>query len=457
MRFYYLLLLFALPITISAQSVNSVFDPDNDTLNSFSKNFLQVNNVLNNATSPLLTPTHDGSGQGMHPSIIDFLQEYNIPSWNGYRYWMAMTPYPYGNAIFEDPNLLASNDGINWVVPPGITNPLITNPDSCHTADPDMIYNPVTNELWIYHYFTDYHKTDGYSCLNLIRINNLLQISGPVSVTPHTGSATDTTLLSPCIWHEDSDKWHMWAVFLNTQNIVYASSTNGINWSNFQLCTDTNGEYPFKHLDIGYKAWHISCKPNYNEHRIEFLVCARTYNSGLPISDTEYLIYGDVSMDSLQVFRTPIQDAILSISSSRWDNHALYRSTFVRYIVGCEYYYKIWYSANNCLYSWHIGLTEGFLGTSFTAISNLDLDIEAVSIFPNPATDKLTIVIANNDVTLSLSKGQIEISNIQGQIIRTFNTTEKQTSIDVSDLAGGVYIIKAKTEKGVAVKKFVKG
>lgn len=71
-----------------------------------------------------------------------------------------------------------------------------------------------------------------------------------------------------------------------------------------------------------------------------------------------------------------------------------------------------------------------------------------INIFPNPATDNLTIETTD--------KATIEILNIAGQLIKTIRTTEKQTSIDVSDLSGGVYIIKAKTEKGVAVKKFVK-
>jgi hypothetical protein len=73
---------------------------------------------------------------------------------------------------------------------------------------------------------------------------------------------------------------------------------------------------------------------------------------------------------------------------------------------------------------------------------------EKINIFPNPATNNLTIE--------TTEKASIEILNIQGQILKTITTAEKQTNIDVSDLSSGVYIIKAKTEKGVVVKKFVK-
>jgi hypothetical protein len=71
-----------------------------------------------------------------------------------------------------------------------------------------------------------------------------------------------------------------------------------------------------------------------------------------------------------------------------------------------------------------------------------------INIFPNPIVDILTIETPY--------KATIEILNIEGQIIKTINTAEKKTSIDVSNLSSGVYIIKAKTEKGVAVKKFIK-
>ncbi|NVO02970.1 MAG: T9SS type A sorting domain-containing protein [Bacteroidetes bacterium] len=71
-----------------------------------------------------------------------------------------------------------------------------------------------------------------------------------------------------------------------------------------------------------------------------------------------------------------------------------------------------------------------------------------INIFPNPATNNLTIETPE--------KATLEIINIEGQLIKTFNTAEKQTTIDVADLSNGIYFIKAKTDRGVAVKKFIK-
>jgi hypothetical protein len=71
-----------------------------------------------------------------------------------------------------------------------------------------------------------------------------------------------------------------------------------------------------------------------------------------------------------------------------------------------------------------------------------------VNIFPNPATNNLTIE--------TTQKATIEIINLQGQIIKTLQTTEDKTQVDVSALAGGVYIIKLNTVEGSVVRKFVK-
>ncbi len=91
--------------------------------------------------------------------------------------------------------------------------------------------------------------------------------------------------------------------------------------------------------------------------------------------------------------------------------------------------------------------SQNFTISTNTGISGYD-NLTDILIYPNPATDNLTIE--------THQKAAIEILNTAGQIIKTINTTDKQISINISDISGGVYIIKAKTEKGVAVKKFIK-
>ncbi len=71
-----------------------------------------------------------------------------------------------------------------------------------------------------------------------------------------------------------------------------------------------------------------------------------------------------------------------------------------------------------------------------------------IGIYPNPATNNITIEIQQ--------KSEIEILNINGQIIKTIDNNDAKTTIDLGNLSSGVYILKAKTDKGIAIKKFIK-
>ncbi|NVO04406.1 MAG: T9SS type A sorting domain-containing protein, partial [Bacteroidetes bacterium] len=64
-----------------------------------------------------------------------------------------------------------------------------------------------------------------------------------------------------------------------------------------------------------------------------------------------------------------------------------------------------------------------------------------ISIFPNPATDNLTIS--------TIEKSTIEVLNIQCQILKTIKSNEMNTKIDVVNLPSGIYLIKATSSKGV--------
>lgn len=78
------------------------------------------------AGTKLTIPTPDGTGQAVHPKVLDT----GTPGWNGWRYWMAMTPYAWANDALEDPCLLVSQDGTAWQAAPGAPTPLDDQPGS---------------------------------------------------------------------------------------------------------------------------------------------------------------------------------------------------------------------------------------------------------------------------------------------------------------------------------------
>jgi photosystem II stability/assembly factor-like uncharacterized protein len=71
-----------------------------------------------------------------------------------------------------------------------------------------------------------------------------------------------------------------------------------------------------------------------------------------------------------------------------------------------------------------------------------------ILLYPTPAINNIIIEIPQQEI--------IEISNIQGRLIRSLKVIGNKTSIDVSGFAKGMYFVKVKTENGISVKKFVK-
>jgi uncharacterized protein (TIGR02145 family) len=69
-------------------------------------------------------------------------------------------------------------------------------------------------------------------------------------------------------------------------------------------------------------------------------------------------------------------------------------------------------------------------------------------IFPNPVINSLSIQ--------TTQKSSIEISNIQGQIIKTTQSDNLGITIDVSILSSGIYLLKSTSSKGIVIKKFIK-
>ena len=71
-----------------------------------------------------------------------------------------------------------------------------------------------------------------------------------------------------------------------------------------------------------------------------------------------------------------------------------------------------------------------------------------IKVFPNPASNTITIETPN--------KGSLSIHNISGQQLLQQTITEPTTTIDISILPSGVYLVKVFGENGVQVGKFVK-
>jgi len=72
-----------------------------------------------------------------------------------------------------------------------------------------------------------------------------------------------------------------------------------------------------------------------------------------------------------------------------------------------------------------------------------------VSLYPNPASNRLNISAAN---TIK----NAEIYNVLGKKVMNVTINKTSESIDISNLASGVYMIKYNIENTVGTAKFIK-
>lgn len=95
-----------------------------------------------------------------------------------------------------------------------------------------------------------------------------------------------------------------------------------------------------------------------------------------------------------------------------------------------------------------VNTTDGETGNEFlvrhlnncslpTAIKDIKVSENNISIYPNPVFDQFTIEGASAPI-------QLEIVDLNGQILQTANIIEKSVAVDVSELPTGMYIIKVK-------------
>ncbi|MBE6160156.1 MAG: hypothetical protein E7157_03825 [Lactobacillales bacterium] len=95
-----------------------------------------------------------GEDQITHPKVISFKKK-----WNGYKYWMAYTPYPYAEQAHENPHIMASNDLITWHTKKYFENPLDSvdekNALKIYNSDTHLLYNPDTDRIECYWRYVD--------------------------------------------------------------------------------------------------------------------------------------------------------------------------------------------------------------------------------------------------------------------------------------------------------------
>lgn len=295
----------------------------------------------------LTTPTYDSSGQMTHPSVVYFEN-----GWNGYKYWQAMTPFPGGDEDAENPSIIASNDGLTWEVPAGLVNPVEPQPANGHNADPELVHNPETDELWLYYgEFTT--GVDGRSDFYLKRTSDGINWSAKQLVLSSVSTGEeDHKIISPAVIYKDGD-FYMWSVnagsgagegcFADTTTLEFRTSADGENWSAAQNATISQSLF-----GVEYNVWHPEVV--YFAEKREYWMLFAGYQA--PVHCGFNALFAARSPDGLTwtSFWDPVLYPILG-----WDQTTMYRASFVY----DNETIKLWYSAKDLGDNWHLGYALG--------------------------------------------------------------------------------------------------
>lgn len=286
---------------------------------------------------PCEVPTYDGFNQVVHPSVVDFGGK-----WNGYRWWMMITPLPTGlDGIrpddYENPSLYASNDCVTWK--PVGPQPIIPQPypPSGYNSDPEMVWNPDEAQLEAW-----WRQTAPGTGTVLQRTSSKDGVTwDPLPATTQLELGVTDPTKSQSIVRISKNEWRMWGIHSPTLPEIEmrsASSPDG-PWSEPVACT---------HVDMPPSGpWHVGVT---RDQKRGILYMASMMNNGN--------IFVASSSDGIKWKwgKTPA----LSPLRGTWADFRLYRPSIVLHENGTHM--RIWYSGYHEIASggngWKLGYAE---------------------------------------------------------------------------------------------------
>lgn len=182
---------------------------------------------------------------GTHPSVKFFPN-----GWNGYKFWLAYTPYP--NVARENPVVVTSQDGREWITPEGLINPLAEQPDTGYNSDTELVFTPAGKLRCYWRWYT---QTSAPSILRYkesadgISWGEMVDCVLPEGVDP----------LSPCIYVDKSSAYTLWVGSGYGAKMRKLESVDGITWTGVTDCITTIDGYGYHWHPMVWKEMGSYC------------------------------------------------------------------------------------------------------------------------------------------------------------------------------------------------------
>jgi uncharacterized repeat protein (TIGR02543 family) len=113
-----------------------------------------------------------------------------------------------------------------------------------------------------------------------------------------------------------------------------------------------------------------------------------------------------------------------------------------------------WYKGAECIDAWNFSTdvitTPVTLYAKWKAVNGIEnQQLSICDLFPNPVSTSLYL----SNLPL---KAEIKILSADGKLIKDIEAISTETTIDVSSLNNGIYLLKVKSKEGISVEKFIK-
>lgn len=302
-----------------------------------------------NADTFLDIPCYIGTS-AVHPSVLYFPK-----GWNGYRYWMAFTPYENTDNQVENPSVVCSNDGQDWIVPPGVKNPLALSPGAPGYNSDTVLFMDRDGETMnlVYREYVPANKGSEE------RFYMFQSIDGTNWGTRKLIHVTDAKVvrgMSPAIvW--TGTQYMMWYVdiLMIPHKVVMKTSSDLVNWS---LAVETDIV-----ADVGRQIWHIDIKEYAGKY---WALIQDDVADGAP----GYL-YAAKSDDGVHWTRS--ENPIMRGMPGTWQS-GIYKSTFVPKITERGVTFDIWYTGTSSVDPY-----KNWWKIAYTTMAYRDLDRDALN------------------------------------------------------------------------------
>lgn len=204
--------------------------------------------------------TFDRTNSPYHPSVLYFKN-----GWNGYKYWMAETPFSPRSKPYRDrnecPSIHVSNDGVTWTEI--IKNPIddLTEKEIGeldYFSDPHLVLVDDRIECW-YRFTHRRGITNNYQELQLVRKTSKDGVNWSereilVNLATNEGNSLGNMVVSPAILYQEG-KYRMWYVNSESRTyreLSYSESYNGTEWTTHKKCILVGAKNVPWHIDVNF-------------------------------------------------------------------------------------------------------------------------------------------------------------------------------------------------------------